>query len=416
MCHVRAATVGNITDMNAHPFEAYKESGAKITGIHNGTLRNWRGHETAKDFTVDSDWAFQMIAEHGEDAFQYFDGAYAMIWYDEEAPGHVFMARNDERPLHFMYGEDGKTIYGASEAGMLGWIAERNGIKMSKDEAKAGIFYLTPGLLYKFSLEEVGVYDSWELPKLDMRLLPKPEPVKYPHTNLTPSYNHKTGMYDAYEGAYTWDDDEDDYASWWGNVRGNSTLAWGQDRVIGELKKVLSKARSERYKAAAIAEAKEEEDSIITAEDIQEAMHDAIVASYDPAPELNGTASLVTADSSTATKGEIARAEEENVFGMIVGFEGLVVNYDDPSAIPETVGEFYLQVGKSRKSYSASVRGIPDQKAEALFIKNTNPVPCAIIGLVENPITRGLEYILVPLTNRQRQLVLASKEEEAVAS
>ncbi len=36
--HVRAATQGNINDDNCHPFQAFREDGSYIIGVHNGTL------------------------------------------------------------------------------------------------------------------------------------------------------------------------------------------------------------------------------------------------------------------------------------------------------------------------------------------------------------------------------------------
>ena len=126
--HVRAATVGTISQENAHPFISERKDGTFVAVVHNGTLQNWRGHKDADQFDVDSQWLAHMLATEGHDAFEYFTGAFAIVWYDSAHPDHLFMARNKERPLHYMVANDNKTLLGCSELGMLGWLSEKHAL------------------------------------------------------------------------------------------------------------------------------------------------------------------------------------------------------------------------------------------------------------------------------------------------
>lgn len=158
MCHVRAATVGGISYANAHPFSLEDAQGNSIMGVHNGTLNYWSGKENAKDFTVDSEWAMNHILLKGKEAFEDFNGAFAMVWWLSETPGILHMARNKDRPMHVAWSEDGNMYY-ASEAGMLHWLAERNNIKLV-DSIKT----LEVGKLYKFDISDPKKFTKEDLP------------------------------------------------------------------------------------------------------------------------------------------------------------------------------------------------------------------------------------------------------------
>lgn len=122
--HCRAKTMGQNTVQNAHPFQ----HGA-ITGVHNGTLRNWRAFESNHGFDVDSSWLYNEIAENGiEDVIPRVDGAWCLNWWDSEENSLNFL-RNDERPLSFCWSEDKETMFWASEAWMLGAVSRK--IKVS---------------------------------------------------------------------------------------------------------------------------------------------------------------------------------------------------------------------------------------------------------------------------------------------
>jgi len=74
------------------------------------------------------------------------NGAYALIWHDHSKKS-LFIAKNDERPLHTVETKIGKLI--ASEAGMLHWVCER--------------FDLKPGEVKAF--EDEKLYKFWKTKK-----------------------------------------------------------------------------------------------------------------------------------------------------------------------------------------------------------------------------------------------------------
>lgn len=159
MCHVRAATVGNVTVSNAHPFEIVKENTDVLLGTHNGTLTGWRTSSTARGYDVDSEWALSRIAEEGIDAFKEIFGAYAFVWWDGSDTGVLHMARNKERSLYVAMLKDGGMAY-ASEAGMLYWLLERNHMKIN-----GSILSLDPDKHYMFPVDKPEEFTKEDLPK-----------------------------------------------------------------------------------------------------------------------------------------------------------------------------------------------------------------------------------------------------------
>lgn len=144
--HTRAATQGVINKDNAHPFIVHKPNKHPLVGVHNGSLyAGWKTRVSAKGFEVDSHWALTMIAEHGIDAFRQIHGPFCFVWTDAEHKGKLFIARNSGRPMHVVFSEGRKSMYFASEAGMLHWLTERNNIKTETD-----ILVLAPERLYEF--------------------------------------------------------------------------------------------------------------------------------------------------------------------------------------------------------------------------------------------------------------------------
>lgn len=157
MCHVRAATVGDVSISNSHPF-AVEFDGNTLIGTHNGTLTSWKHLSSAKGYDVDSEWAMSRIAEEGIDAFKSFSGAYAMTWWDGADPEVLHMARNKERPLFIAFLESGGMAY-ASEAGMLFWLLERNNIKML-----GPILSLDVDKHYQFPIDNPQDFTTEDLP------------------------------------------------------------------------------------------------------------------------------------------------------------------------------------------------------------------------------------------------------------
>lgn len=129
VCHVRAKTQGAVNADNAHPFVGWTEKNERVIGVHNGSLNNWKTQPGGKDYEVDSAWAIQQIAEHGHAAFPKLQGAFSIVYWDEESPRKINFVRNSQRPMHFLFSKDGTSMVFASEPGMLFWIASRAGFQ-----------------------------------------------------------------------------------------------------------------------------------------------------------------------------------------------------------------------------------------------------------------------------------------------
>jgi glutamine phosphoribosylpyrophosphate amidotransferase len=167
--HNRAATKGSVTADNAHPFQ-HKH----ITGVHNGTLWGHKQLPGCSSFEVDSDALFYSMAVNGEEeTIKQLDGAFALIWYNEEKE-KLYMIRNDERPLCFATVKDSTTILVASEKGMLKWLAGRNGFALDT------IYDLKPGSLMEIDKETL----EWDITAI--KLPEKKLIIQYPTHNRAP--------------------------------------------------------------------------------------------------------------------------------------------------------------------------------------------------------------------------------------
>lgn len=141
--HNRFATQGKHTCENAHPFNH-----GDITLFHNGTLISHKSLSD-KSFVVDSEAIAYAISETNDtiDILEKIDGAYSLVWYDK-IDNTLNFARNDERPMFFGHVKGSESVLYASEAGLLSWLASRNGIVLDK------IVSSEVGKLYSFSLDE----------------------------------------------------------------------------------------------------------------------------------------------------------------------------------------------------------------------------------------------------------------------
>jgi len=122
MGHNRAATVGDVTRENAHPF-----SHGNLSLMHNGTLTDTSVLDG--DFDTDSEQiAYTLsLATDKKAVLEKIEGAFALSWID--VGNNTFnLARNDERSLYITYSNKGDTLYYASEAKMLEWLLSRNKI------------------------------------------------------------------------------------------------------------------------------------------------------------------------------------------------------------------------------------------------------------------------------------------------
>lgn len=166
--HNRKATVGTVTDENAHPFNVDNN----IILVHNGTMRS--DHKRFAEVSVDSHAIAHLIHEKGDvgKALSSFHGAYALIWYDVAA-GSINMIRNTERPLWWM--ETNSAWIWSSEKPMLEFAANRHKLALKTEPTELPEF-----TLQKFTLK--GGNGMWDV---------SDEPVKVdiPSYYMTP-YKH----------------------------------------------------------------------------------------------------------------------------------------------------------------------------------------------------------------------------------
>lgn len=170
MGHNRHATVGNVNHSNAHPFEF-----DTLVGCHNGTLTNKKDLVDAKDFIVDSENLYHSIEKVGlEETVSTIEGAWALTWWDRKDLTLNFL-RNDERPLHFCYSLNRKTLFWASEKQQLAWILDRNNVEHTD------IVSLKVHHHMKFTIPKVGeVFNIEDVVTKDLtHLVKKPAPVGY---------------------------------------------------------------------------------------------------------------------------------------------------------------------------------------------------------------------------------------------
>ena len=113
--HNRAATAGSITARNAHPFRH-----GKVIGVHNGTIHWGLSGLKVPHHEVDSSMVINAIANGMsiQEVEEKITGAYALVWHDAE-DGTLHFARNNQRPLHYVFNTSKGTMAFASEAWMI---------------------------------------------------------------------------------------------------------------------------------------------------------------------------------------------------------------------------------------------------------------------------------------------------------
>lgn len=398
--HVRRATMGGINHNNAHPFVVKRTDGSELVGVHNGTLRDWSYKKFGEDHAVDSEWAFNIIAEEGIGAFKYFDGAYALVWHDTAAPDSLYMIRNDQRPLHFMITEDEKTILGASELGMLGWIAERNGFKMKKDS----MFWLKPDLLYEFSLTEIGKYRTMEVPEYDKATGVYKAPPNFSHKqsrDLTHYSADRPNDYIDNDDMYGGDDDEWDV---WGMRQSAHwpSMPVGTENKFDYVKKALKRARDKRENESVVVEPGDLDDPAL-----QEGI-EAAISEFNKNKNKTSDYELLiyhpsfihSPNDGHATPKEIKTAKDRGIYGQVVVLEGII--HEPETAV--LLGSFeVMEEDGSILTRDGEIRFITTKSSQAYMNPDT-PQLVAVIGY--NETVKGYPTILVaPLTAIQKKLI-----------
>lgn len=144
MGHVRDATVGSVTQANAHPFDV-----GSMVGAHNGTIKH-------KDFfspkKTDSEMMFQMMASIGVretlEKLSWWD-AYAVSIYDRTSRT-LILARNDQRSLYMGISEKDDIMMYASDLDMLRLVNNRNSLGLK-------YYIVSPGMLFTIKIDEIKV-------------------------------------------------------------------------------------------------------------------------------------------------------------------------------------------------------------------------------------------------------------------
>lgn len=140
--HNRKATTGSVSAANAHPFQE-----KHIILVHNGTLRD------TKDLTkteVDSHAIAHALADHDPvKALSMLDGAYALVWYDQNQKT-LNLARNSERPLSILQYPSIWVI--ASEIGLPLWLNARENRSTEKEN---GIIRVPEKKILQFKLDKL---------------------------------------------------------------------------------------------------------------------------------------------------------------------------------------------------------------------------------------------------------------------
>lgn len=190
--HGRAATRGDVTADNAHPFQVPYEDDDKesIVLVHNGTLASYQTLPDFHKFKVDSHWLAHCMMVHGpEKTLAEVEGAMAIMWWDSKAKTINFF-RNNERPLHYSVVEDGaaSSMIINSEAVALRYLIAKHNLKST---SKHDVYYFAPMTWYSLPFNNLEA--EWT-----MKEIKKVARVYHSPTN----YKYQYGMYGRYENDY----------------------------------------------------------------------------------------------------------------------------------------------------------------------------------------------------------------------
>lgn len=204
--HNRAATLGKVNNINAHPFTY-----GKITGAHNGTLdkASWERLEEAieEETTVDSAAIFAALDKFGptktiemcETGDTSVRGAWALTYFNDETRC-LYMIRNKHRPLWISYSKDFKKLYWASEYPMIRAAIEMTTKKpcseyLYQDKDGHMFFQLPEDILHRWKVEDFKeARTKW--PKARVKKIEGRAPKTTAVTNY--SYNQGGGYDDFF--------------------------------------------------------------------------------------------------------------------------------------------------------------------------------------------------------------------------
>lgn len=143
--HNRAATIGEHTMANTHPFKV-----GNTIGFHNGTLVMGKYRHEHK---TDSELLIKDIDENGiQNTLEqlYAGNAYALVLFNKKT-GRLTFTRNDERTLYFCFNKDREVMYWASEMWMLRSVLKRYNQEILDND------------IYYFEAERIYTITPWDL-------------------------------------------------------------------------------------------------------------------------------------------------------------------------------------------------------------------------------------------------------------
>lgn len=158
--HTRHATVGSISEANAHPFVF-----SNIIGVHNGTIPCLRETDAKKnpDDLSDSYFLYSRINEEGLDpvikSLSEYSSAYALVMYDKRV-NHLKILRNKERPLFYCYTKSGANYWSSTPLNIeyvfrnYGWMSNMT---------KEGIREIPENLVHTFDFNTNKWLASYKL-------------------------------------------------------------------------------------------------------------------------------------------------------------------------------------------------------------------------------------------------------------
>ena len=184
--HNRAATLGKVNGLNAHPFHF-----GKIIGAHNGTLdkESWARLEEASGVKTDVDSAaiFACIDKIGlkktidlmEEGKTAREGAWALTFIDMEK-GTMNFIRNKHRPLWYAWSDDFRRILWASEFPMIDAATAmcKTDYDLYMNDAEETFFEFAEDTHYEVDLAELRKPSKKAPMKMKVKKMPGRAPVE----------------------------------------------------------------------------------------------------------------------------------------------------------------------------------------------------------------------------------------------